>query len=1077
MAQLVVMAVVAAVEVGLTIYRMLNQPGVKPPAPMRDQFSTSAAGTPINFGYGKDRDPGQVIWTPGIKYTTQKQGGKGGPSSTTYTYYASFAVAFCEGPAKIRRIWFDSKVVYDPTPGSSASYNPDDYPPFDFFETYNIGNVVSYRGQVFRAIALSSGHYPALSPTYWEILSDYPPFDNSATYGPGDVVTYAGQLYVGLASSTGVAPSTNSDDWETVEKYYPAPTIYPGDENQLPDPLIQATEGADRTPAFRGLCYGLWENFPLANFGNRIPNVRVERVCGDSNGPTVVQQGFAQYLEPAGTPSICLTEPIATTDFLIAIARWRPDAGPNPGIADDAPSGGNTWVPEYISGAQKAIWYCDNPKAVASLKIGFTYNGGGFPFNADVAVIHITGQSSYSVTHDSGTTAPISVTNGPYTVTPQDGSAAAVWAGALFVFTDALGHTLQIAPFFDDNGFLLGTSGISGVPIGYAPLFADFLPSWTQIMYNGEPKALLASVVLDLCERAGLLSSDVDVSLLTSAYIKPTDVVSGYSIRQQKTAVEALRVLMTSYFFDGCESDGVIKFIPRGQASVITIPEDDLGLIGDGAKLKPEQIAQEQDLPQLVTVTYQNPARNYEQGKQARGRSTRIVRTKNQKVVDYDLVLTDTQAITIAERLLYLFWLERDTYLFNLWGAKYLLLDPCDVVKFVYDSRIFEARTVESNAGQGLVMEMHLVSEESTTYESSAVPGLPESAVSQSPEPKAVTFLWLFDIPLLRDGDANPGGTGFSFAMGSAFKSWSGGLLNRSADDSSFAEIDKSTKPVTFGYSTNRLGVPAAPWVLDSVNTLTVRQSFGTYASATDDQIAAGANALLVGNPTAGYELLQYKTAVLNLDGSYTLSDLIRGLRGTEWACGFWGDFLNGTNPHAAGDLVLDPYSGLVRHQDNLSLIAALRYYRGVSNGQDIASAKSQSFTNSGNDLRPYAPKNVGGFLDASNNWVITWTRRSRFGDDITVPLGEDSELYELEILNGVGVVMRTVTGLKSPTAIYTVAQQTSDFGTPPSSFSVNVYQISGQIGRGFKGHGAVPGGSSPEVLPVTGFGFYVNGA
>lgn len=52
--------------------------------------------------------------------------------------------------------------------------------------------------------------------------------------------------------------------------------LYKGCEDQLPDPLIETIEGADAAPAFRGLAYIVFENLPLDNFGNRIPNLSFE---------------------------------------------------------------------------------------------------------------------------------------------------------------------------------------------------------------------------------------------------------------------------------------------------------------------------------------------------------------------------------------------------------------------------------------------------------------------------------------------------------------------------------------------------------------------------------------------------------------------------------------------------------------------------------------------------------------------------------------------------------------------------------------------------------------------------------
>ncbi len=52
--------------------------------------------------------------------------------------------------------------------------------------------------------------------------------------------------------------------------------VYKGDEAQLPDPLMEAIEGVGCVPAYRGMAYVVIEDFPLADFGNRIPNFTFE---------------------------------------------------------------------------------------------------------------------------------------------------------------------------------------------------------------------------------------------------------------------------------------------------------------------------------------------------------------------------------------------------------------------------------------------------------------------------------------------------------------------------------------------------------------------------------------------------------------------------------------------------------------------------------------------------------------------------------------------------------------------------------------------------------------------------------
>lgn len=53
---------------------------------------------------------------------------------------------------------------------------------------------------------------------------------------------------------------------------------YLGNDDQQPDPLIEALQGAGNTPAYRGFCYLVLEDFPLATYGNRIPQISVEVV-------------------------------------------------------------------------------------------------------------------------------------------------------------------------------------------------------------------------------------------------------------------------------------------------------------------------------------------------------------------------------------------------------------------------------------------------------------------------------------------------------------------------------------------------------------------------------------------------------------------------------------------------------------------------------------------------------------------------------------------------------------------------------------------------------------------------------
>lgn len=52
--------------------------------------------------------------------------------------------------------------------------------------------------------------------------------------------------------------------------------LHRGTSTQMPDPLIEAKQGAGNTPAYRGLAYVVFERLPLDTFGNRIPVLQFE---------------------------------------------------------------------------------------------------------------------------------------------------------------------------------------------------------------------------------------------------------------------------------------------------------------------------------------------------------------------------------------------------------------------------------------------------------------------------------------------------------------------------------------------------------------------------------------------------------------------------------------------------------------------------------------------------------------------------------------------------------------------------------------------------------------------------------
>ncbi|MEJ6391816.1 glycoside hydrolase TIM-barrel-like domain-containing protein [Gymnodinialimonas sp. 2305UL16-5] len=54
--------------------------------------------------------------------------------------------------------------------------------------------------------------------------------------------------------------------------------LYKGTPSQMPDPLLEAVEGAGTVPAYRGIAYVVFENLDLTPYGNRVPQFAFEVV-------------------------------------------------------------------------------------------------------------------------------------------------------------------------------------------------------------------------------------------------------------------------------------------------------------------------------------------------------------------------------------------------------------------------------------------------------------------------------------------------------------------------------------------------------------------------------------------------------------------------------------------------------------------------------------------------------------------------------------------------------------------------------------------------------------------------------
>ena len=213
----------------------------------------------------------------------------------------------------------------------------------------------------------------------------------------------------------------------------------------------------------------------------------------------------------------------------------------------------------------------------------------------------------------------------------------------------------------------------------------------------------------------------------------------------------------------------------------------------------------------------------------------------------------------------------------------------------------------------------------------------------------------------------------------------------------------------------------------DRATKFRVKLERGTLASVTPLALLAGANIAAVENADGGWEVLQFQSAVLTAPATYELSLLLRGQAGTEDAM---------RAPLAAGArfVLLDGAIAQVdMAQDEIGL--DYTWQCGPASrplGDPTYLEAHHTFT--GRGLEPLSPVHLRGSRSAGD-LALSWVRRTRVGGDswetTEVPLGEDIERYEIDILDGT-TIKRTLAS-DTPSAIYTAAEQTTDFGTPQS--------------------------------------------
>jgi hypothetical protein len=180
----------------------------------------------------------------------------------------------------------------------------------------------------------------------------------------------------------------------------------------------------------------------------------------------------------------------------------------------------------------------------------------------------------------------------------------------------------------------------------------------------------LAALVRHLCLRAGLPEDRIDVTGLWGA-------VEGYAITALESPRASITTLSRHFGFDAVETEGVIRFVMRGRASVATLAPDDLVAAREGDVLELTR-GQETELPQALKWQVARADEDYDAALVEARRIT--VDTTRIASESFPMAVPPEEAERRCRRALMEAWVGRETAAFRLPPSR-LALDPADVIR------------------------------------------------------------------------------------------------------------------------------------------------------------------------------------------------------------------------------------------------------------------------------------------------------------------------------------------------------------------------------------------------------------
>jgi hypothetical protein len=588
-----------------------------------------------------------------------------------------------------------------------------------------------------------------------------------------------------------------------------------------------------------------------------------------------------------------------------------------------------------------------------------------------------------------------------------------------------------------------------------------------EVVLRERTAMTIAEAIDALMERAGFTAGEWDSSAVSGSF-------RGLVAEEPIDSKALLQALMMAHRLMAREVEGQVVFYPRTGSDTVAVAEADLAAHAIGTRPESRKVAFEDkddaEMPSRVELSFTNSDDGLQQGSAVETHHGLQAFSEEVLRVRTPVTLSEKEAGAMARQLMVDAYAARQSRATQL-PPSYLEISEGDVWTTTVDGEAITSIATRVEMGADGVVRVEGTQEQPHIQQITADEVDKEGDVNQGGGEVPLSLyldLVLWDVAPFTDAQAQTTGIHFAYPDLGATQPYTGGALYKSTDLSLY-EVTGAPVPGSLArYGVAVSGVPAAGasskyWDYTTEIVVTV---YGGWApgNASPSAVLQGSNRAVVGT-----EVLGWQTATDNGDGTYTLSGLLRGLRGTP------------ASGPSESVLVVPVEDLSFTDAVAASSLGATLGWKAVGNGWTEAQIDAIEATANLGTLKNFPVYNI-----RANRWEsdgvhteddiqLTWRRQTRAvhpifspqtsGDGDDAPLFEPNvgERYEVDVLDALQAVVSpnspytiNVTGGDSLPWTYTAAMasadQTASGGNPAWAPGLakyfRVYQI-GEYGRG----------------------------